>query len=263
MMQPLFLKPSPVAARGPGRNPTNLRLPNHALPTEEKTSETFKNTKDTTKPIKATKPISPRIPIPPPIKVMEFHRPPRLEELSSTPIQADSFFKPKKSKKDVNVESKQQYPRTFHSTKVKRKQARTVELYPADFSDNTQFYGEFDSSDPKLESMEMRDPYEDENCKPMEDWQTTFHPSCNGMHEIGLDHMGAEQEVGLQDDIHLFGTKGYWRNAWRLDHVGDVHSMADRENVVLKTLKYVIYILYPLTFSTLFDPDFTNRILSF
>jgi len=113
-----------------------------------------------------------------------------------------------------------------------------VELYPADFSDNTQFYGEFDSSDPKLESMEMRDPYEDENCKPMEDWQTTFHPSCNGMHEIGLDHMGAEQEVGLQDDIHLFGTKGYWRNAWRLDHVGDVHSMADRENVVLKTLKY-------------------------
>jgi hypothetical protein len=108
-----------------------------------------------------------------------------------------------------------------------------VPLYPSDFTDNTQLYGVLDSGDERLSRMELRDPYEDEHCVPMKEWQTTFHPSCNGMHEMALDHMIKDDE----NDINLFGTKGYWRNAWRVDVLAGNHRKEDRETVVLKTLK--------------------------
>jgi len=114
----------------------------------------------------------------------------------------------------------------FHST--------TVDVYPAEFTDNTQYYGLFDSEDGRLSQMEVRDPYETDQCVPMQDWQTTYHPWCNGMHELSLESMGIQAE----DDAHLFGTKGYWRNAWRLDLLGGQHHPGDREKIVLKTLKF-------------------------
>jgi hypothetical protein len=108
-----------------------------------------------------------------------------------------------------------------------------VPLYPSDFTDSTQLYGVLDSGDGRLSRMELRDPYEDEHCVPMKEWQTTFHPSCNGMHEMALDHLVRDDE----NDINLFGTKGYWRNAWRVDVLAGNHRKEDRETVVLKTLK--------------------------
>lgn len=111
--------------------------------------------------------------------------------------------------------------------------SRHIRVYPSDFTDNTQLYGVLDSGDERLSKMELRDPYSDEHCVPMQDWQTTFHPSCNGMHEMALDHMGAD----IDNDFHLFGTKGFWRNAWKVDILGDHHRSEDRETVVLKTLK--------------------------
>jgi len=111
--------------------------------------------------------------------------------------------------------------------------SRHVQVYPSDFTDNTQLYGVLDSGDERLSKMELRDPYSDEHCVPMQDWQITFHPSCNGMHEMALDHMGDD----VDNDFHLFGTKGFWRNAWKVDILGDNHRSEDRETVVLKTLK--------------------------
>ena len=111
--------------------------------------------------------------------------------------------------------------------------SRHVQIYPPDFTDNTQLYGVLDSNDERLSKMELREPYSDEHCVPMQDWQTTFHPSCNGMHEMALDHMGTD----VENDFHLFGTKGFWRNAWKVDILGDHHRSEDRETVVLKTLK--------------------------
>ena len=111
---------------------------------------------------------------------------------------------------------------------------RRIKQYPADYTDNTQLYSILSSSDERLKKMELREPYSNGECVPMQDWQTTFYPVCNGMHEIGMESTLAEPNG---DDVHLFGTKGYWRNAWRLDLLGGNNKVEDRDTVVLKTLK--------------------------
>lgn len=109
---------------------------------------------------------------------------------------------------------------------------RTVALYPADFTDNTQFYGMYDSDDERLSHMEVRQPLEQGECVPMQEWQTTYHPFCNGVHELGIEYLGHGG-----DNFSLFGTKGFWRNAWKVDLMGGHSSLKERETVVLKTLK--------------------------
>lgn len=112
---------------------------------------------------------------------------------------------------------------------------RRIKPYPADFTDNTQLYSILSSSDERLNKMEQREPYSNGECVPMQDWQTNFYPVCNGIHEIGMESTLGEPNG---EDVHLFGTKGYWRNAWRLDLLGGSNSKAnDRDTVVLKTLK--------------------------
>jgi len=103
---------------------------------------------------------------------------------------------------------------------------RKIEVYPAEFSDNTQFYGELDSADPKLSFMELREPQVQGECVPVAEWQTTFHPSCNNLHEYDLRD--------VNEKATLFGKKGYWRHAW---HLEQHHEQLD-EHFVLKTLKY-------------------------
>ena len=134
------------------------------------------------------------------------------------------------------------YPRLLninHKVVHEPPPSREVELYPAEFSDNTQFYPVVDSmDDPRAERMEMRKPYEDEECAPMADWQTTYNPSCNGMHELDVENGYNEREG---KDLLLFGTKGFWRNAWKLDlpdHNATAAAPAgSAETFVLKTLK--------------------------
>lgn len=106
---------------------------------------------------------------------------------------------------------------------------RSIKLYPADFTDNTQLYSILDSSDERLGHMELREPYTQGECVPMQDWQTTFHPSCNGMHEIAIESMGEDNG----NNVQLFGTKGFWRYAWKLD----VQNVHEQDTMVLKTLK--------------------------
>jgi len=108
---------------------------------------------------------------------------------------------------------------------------RKIQLYPPPFTDNTQLYGVLDSDDERIKTMEIREPLEKGECVPMQDWQKTFYPSCNSMHEYNLAGLGQESGV----DFDLFGTKGYWRNAWRVEAPGEHESQ--RDTVVLKTLK--------------------------
>mmetsp|Transcript_30064 Transcript_30064/g.60201 ORF Transcript_30064/g.60201 Transcript_30064/m.60201 type:complete len:685 (-) Transcript_30064:433-2487(-) len=116
---------------------------------------------------------------------------------------------------------------------------RDIELFPSRFSDNTQLYPVLDSGDEALSGMELREPYEDGECKPMKEWQTTFHPTCNGVHEIDFIQ---QSQPDLAGDFHLFGTKGYWRNAWKIDfscekmNATHVHNCDD--TIVMKTLKF-------------------------
>eukprot|EP00980_Cylindrotheca_fusiformis_P011194 scaffold2563_cov124-Cylindrotheca_fusiformis.AAC.25 len=105
---------------------------------------------------------------------------------------------------------------------------RKIKLYPADVTDNTQLYPILDSSDERLSKMELREPYSKGECVPMQDWQTEFHPSCNEMHELPLSTLGVDNDM----DFNLFGTNGFWRNAWKVDFEDD------HDTVVLKTLKF-------------------------
>lgn len=111
---------------------------------------------------------------------------------------------------------------------------RTINEYPPDFTDNTQLYGLLDSADERIDTMERREPLEQGECVPMKEWQTTFHPSCNGVHELGLADLGSPNE---DNNFDLFGTKGYWRHAWKVDHLAGTNSWEDADTVVLKTLK--------------------------
>ena len=131
------------------------------------------------------------------------------------------------------------YPRLLninHKVVDEPPPSRNMELYPAQFSDNTQFYPVIDSGDDvRAHRMEMRPPYEDEECEPMSDWQTTYNPSCNGIHEIDVES-GSNGKEGK--GLELFGTKGFWRNAWKLDLPSHNYTTADQTDaLVLKTLK--------------------------
>ena len=48
--------------------------------------------------------------------------------------------------------------------------------------------------------------------------------------ELGMEHMGESKT----QNFSLFGTKGYWRNAWKV-----TRGLKGLETIVLKTLKYV------------------------
>jgi hypothetical protein len=111
---------------------------------------------------------------------------------------------------------------------------RKLQLYPPDFTDPTQLYGILDSGDERVKMMERRPPLVQGECVPMQEWQTTFHPSCNQLHEsIDLARVGAKpQQSG--SELDLFGTKGYWRNAWKVNTFG---PRQEKDTVVLKTLK--------------------------
>ena len=134
----------------------------------------------------------------------------------------------------------QSQPRVFaldDSFGDKLQEERIVQQYPSDFTDNTQLYSILDSDDERLSRMERREPHSDGECVPMQDWQTTFHPSCNGMHELSIENSVGSDSHYDGDDVQLFGTKGYWRNAWRLDLLQGSSQHEDRDTVVLKTLK--------------------------
>lgn len=121
------------------------------------------------------------------------------------------------------------FPRLFSigssHEKIKHHTKRIIERFPAVVTDNTQLYGLLDSSDEALSSMEIRAPYTDGKCVPMKEWQIAYYPSCNSMHEMDLTHLLNNDKGGI------FGTKGFWRFAWKID-------LPDNETFVLKTLRY-------------------------
>lgn len=113
---------------------------------------------------------------------------------------------------------------------------RIVRRHRSEITDSTQLYPILDSGDERIASMELRAPYVQGECVPMKEWQTTFNPSCNGMHELDLASIGDNR---MEDDFKLFGMNGFWRNAWRYDSTGGHGSLKERDTVVLKTLRYV------------------------
>ena len=138
--------------------------------------------------------------------------------------------------RSVSFSSSVGYPLVRHSP---------LELYPAPYTDQTQLYGVLDSDDPRVrETMEQRQPLDNGECVHMKEWQTTFHPSCNEIHSMGLEQLGDATSSAY---FHLFGTHGFWRNAWRVDILSSLSNTTSNDpaagtkfindTVVLKTLK--------------------------
>jgi len=80
----------------------------------------------------------------------------------------------------------------------------------------------------------------DQNCIPMAEWQSTFHPTCNSVH--GIDVSNSLHQSAFK----LVSSKGFWRNAWRVNVTSDevmgsekVVTNTTNEFIVLKSLKYV------------------------
>lgn len=73
----------------------------------------------------------------------------------------------------------------------------------------------------------------DQECIPMADWQTTFNPSCNSVHEMDMPYL-------LNKDAYsLVSEKGFWRNAWNVDMKVAENGMSPMSNIVIKSLKYI------------------------
>eukprot|EP00573_Skeletonema_grethae_P002962 CAMPEP_0201687076 /NCGR_PEP_ID=MMETSP0578-20130828/1281_1 /ASSEMBLY_ACC=CAM_ASM_000663 /TAXON_ID=267565 /ORGANISM="Skeletonema grethea, Strain CCMP 1804" /LENGTH=594 /DNA_ID=CAMNT_0048171199 /DNA_START=94 /DNA_END=1878 /DNA_ORIENTATION=- len=73
----------------------------------------------------------------------------------------------------------------------------------------------------------------DQECIPMADWQTTFKPSCNSVHEMDMPFL-------LNKDAYsLVSEKGFWRNAWNIDMNVAENGMSPMSNIVIKSLKYI------------------------
>ena len=139
------------------------------------------------------------------------------------------------------------YPRTVMLDPSVERVSRKIDFYKSDFTDNTQFYGILPSEDECLLFMGMREPYSNGDCVPMQEWQTTFHPSCNGMHEVALETIGQSRGTKEEKDLkigrpeglnaQLLSTAGYMRYAWRIAFRNQHHRGAEEENIVFKNLK--------------------------
>lgn len=72
----------------------------------------------------------------------------------------------------------------------------------------------------------------DQECIPMEDWQTTFKPTCNSLHEMDMPFLLNKEAYSL------VSNKGFWRNAWNVDMKIAENGMSPVSNIVIKSLKY-------------------------
>ena len=140
---------------------------------------------------------------------------------------------------------------------------KEIELQPWLYLDETNSESE-DEPDVSRSQTVVYD--NDQECVPTENWQTTFHvslivgdgmnvfgpialiifrycfsvfkPTCNSVHELDAS------DLLHQSAFHLVSSKGFWRNAWRVNVTSDVFSTqtiadvnATNEFIVLKSLK--------------------------
>jgi hypothetical protein len=79
----------------------------------------------------------------------------------------------------------------------------------------TRSYPIVDSKDTSSTHMEQRhwpQHESDPHCKPVSDWQTSFHPVCNDIH--------SQELLGniIDQRLKLLSAKGYWRLAWKYNN---------------------------------------------
>ena len=75
-----------------------------------------------------------------------------------------------------------------------------------------------------------------EECEFIEDWQTTFYPTCNLVHEVALDRINNRYE-----DSILLSTEGSWRTVWKhtvQNHTVILKLLNERRNFTHESFDY-------------------------
>jgi hypothetical protein len=100
--------------------------------------------------------------------------------------------------------------------------------------DYTRLYDQQDSADTPYMQHRNTGPLKfDPHCKPMAEWQSTYHPVCNEVHASPL-----HENLAGQSHSKLLGS-GDWRSAWRIkeDYSNDNNVTNGGATVVWKTWK--------------------------
>jgi hypothetical protein len=100
--------------------------------------------------------------------------------------------------------------------------------------DHTRLYDQQDSADTPYMQHRNTGPLKfDPHCKPMAEWQSTYHPVCNEVHASPL-----HENLAGQSHSKLLGS-GDWRSAWRIkeDYSNDNNVTNGGATVVWKTWK--------------------------
>jgi len=76
----------------------------------------------------------------------------------------------------------------------------------------------------------------DTECVLMSEWQNTFHPTCNSLHEMDVSSLLHSSAFSL------VSSKGHWRNAWkvnitRVDPNGSQHADSSRSSNGLERIE--------------------------
>lgn len=206
----------------------------------------------TSKPAKKTSSDATKKPAPKVPSRLKMHMPPKisLPEVRFDTTDSNMYGGMMKSRPegDDSKQALEKHPRIFMLDPAVAMVDHKLKTYPSDFTDNTQLYGILPSDDERLSHMEIREPYSDGECVPMQDWQTAFHPYCNGMHELALEALGSDlrQEQAKDPyekllggtDAQIFGIHGFWRYAWKLTMGHWTNKELEQDTIVLKTLKY-------------------------
>ena len=122
--------------------------------------------------------------------------------------------------------------RSIHTSHVPHRLGDILQPTPKDDANpNANSSSQDDSQPSGPNEAAYLDPEQD--CVPMGDWQTTFKPTCNSLHEMDMTFLLNEEVYSLVSD------QGFWRDAWNVDMKVSENGMSPVSNIVIKSLKYI------------------------
>jgi hypothetical protein len=116
-------------------------------------------------------------------------------------------IKKKKNKKKKNKKKKSNKDSNSNSNNNNATDGDTDTVTDGDY---TRLFDQQDSADTGMQRRNTGFMKLDPHCKPMAEWQSTYHPVCNEVHASPL-----QENLAGQSHSKLLGS-GDWRSAWRI-----------------------------------------------
>jgi len=125
------------------------------------------------------------------------------------------------------------YPQN-DSSSTRPQSAPTIPMYTNQVLDPMLQVSPGEESPPQTQ---LRKPYTDGNCVPMQEWQTDSKPSCNRLHEIDMTWERRFRNEKKGEQTLQFGGKGWFRIAWVVEETNAMNGKTRTEKYILKTLR--------------------------